>query len=116
VEPRLYGAISAKVRALRGVPIAIGGIEDHVHLLCSFDPTTAISYLVQQVKGASSHMMTHTVLGPDSFKWQGAYGAFTVGRDALDDVSAYILDQKRHHTESRVWPEWEQTWLLDAAA
>jgi putative transposase len=107
--------VTEKIPELRGIPIAIGGIEDHVHLLCSFDPTISIAYLVQQVKGSSSHLMTHEITGRESFKWQGAYGAFTVGRDSLEPVRDYILNQREHHAEQRLWPEWERTWLPDVA-
>lgn len=115
IEPRLYGAIQRKVRELRGVPIAVGGVEDHVHCLCSFHPTVAIAYLVQQIKGASSHLMTHEVIGLNEFKWQGAYGAFTVGADALPAVRAYILGQKEHHRSGDLWQEWEEVWMPDDA-
>jgi putative transposase len=114
VELRIYGTIQAKIRELRGVPIAVGGIEDHVHVLCSFDPTVAIAYLVQQLKGSSSHFVTHELDQAD-FKWQGAYGAFTVGFDALSTVRAYVLDQKAHHRDGSFWPDWEETGVLDEA-
>lgn len=113
VEPRLYSAIRSKVRELRGVPIAVGGVPDHVHLLCSFHPTVAISFLVQQVKGASSHLMTHEVPGMEGFKWQGAYGAFSVSKDALDSVEQYVLNQKRHHADHDLWDAWEQCQIPD---
>lgn len=113
MEPRLYGVIRAKARELRCVPIAIGGTENHLHFLCSFEPTTAIAKLVQQVKGVSSHLMTHAVENVESFKCQGAYGAFTVSNDAIEVVKAYILNQKRHHAEAQVWSDWERTWLPD---
>ena len=113
-EPRLYGAIQSKLRELRGIPIAIGGTDNHVHCLCMMHPTISIAYLVQQAKGASSHLMTYE-LGLQEFKWQGAYGAFTLGRDAVPTVRAYCLDQKRHHTAGDTWPEWEEVWMTDAA-
>jgi putative transposase len=72
----------------------------------------AVSYLVQQIKGASSHLLNHEV-APDRFKWQGAYGAFTVSRENLDGVKAYVLRQKEHHARNDVWPEWERVWLPD---
>jgi len=77
-EPRLYGAIVAKLRELGCRPIAVNGVPDHVHCLCQFPPTVAVSYLVQQVKGASSHLMTHEIVGKGEFKWRGSYGAFTL--------------------------------------
>ncbi len=39
IEGRLYAAIAAKCLELKCDMIAIGGIEDHVHLLVRF-PTT----------------------------------------------------------------------------
>src|SRR5437764_6929745 len=108
LEPRLYGAIQAKARELRCPPIATGGTSDHVHLLCRFDATVSIAYLVQQVKGSSSHLATHEVPGAATFRWQGSYGAFTIGRDAVPAVRAYVLNQKRRHAEQDVWLEREE--------
>lgn len=116
VEPRLYGAIQTKAREIRCVPIAVGGTENHVHFLCSFPPTITIAYLVQQVKGASSHLMSHEVSGMEDFKWQGAYGAFTVGQREIEVVKAYVLDQKRRHAVEDTWDEWEHCHIPDPPA
>jgi putative transposase len=113
IEVRLYGAIRSKLRQLKCVPIAAGGTADHVHCLCQFGPTLAISYLVQQVKGASSHLMTHEVPGAQDFKWQGAYGAFTVATEGVPGARAYILNQKKHHAKGDLWNEWEEISLPD---
>lgn len=109
-EPRLYEEMRSKVRELGCVPIAVGGTEDHVHLLCSYHANIAISYLVQQVKGSSSHLLTHAVSGMKQFKWQGAYGAFSVGRDGVEAVQDYVLNQRFRHADGRLWTEWEQVW------
>jgi putative transposase len=116
VEPRLYGAIRCKLRELGCAPIAVGGVEDHVHVLCQFPPTVAIAYLVGQVKGASSHLMNHEVLGIDAFKWQGSYGAFTLDRNGVTYVEAYVLAQKQHHADRTLWEDFERTWLPDDPA
>ena len=113
-EPRLHGAIRAKLNELKCVPIAIGGMPDHVHCLFGFPPTVALSHVVQQIKGSSSHFATHE-LGLAEFAWQGAYGAFTVGREDLEAVQAYVLGQRAHHSENTVWPEFEKTFLEDEA-
>ncbi len=52
----VYGAIVHQCEALKCTVIAIGGIEDHVHLLVGFPPTLAVSELVKKVKGTSSHL------------------------------------------------------------
>jgi putative transposase len=72
--------------------------------------------LVQQIKGASSHLMSHEVTPQRGFKWQGAYGAFTVGQDGLAAVKAYVLNQKQYHSSQDLWEDWERTWLPEGEA
>ncbi len=108
IEPRLYAAIAAKCRTLKCEPLAIGGIEEHVHLLARLHTTVAIATLVKEVKGSSSHLVTHEIAPRKFFKWQGAYGAFTLRKSEVPQVKAYILNQKQHHAENNVYDEWEK--------
>jgi len=112
-EDRLYGEILTKLNELKCKEIAARGTEDHVHLLCRFPRPLSISYLVQQVKGATSHLMSHAIPGVDWFKWQGSYGAFTVTRDDVPRVKEYVLRQKEHHRSGDLWPNWEHSWIPD---
>ncbi len=57
VRPRLYAAIAGKCRELKCVPLAIGGIADHVHLLVRLHTTVAVATLAKEVKGASGHIL-----------------------------------------------------------
>jgi len=109
VERQIYACIVAKCRELKCGPLAVGGIEDHVHLLVGFPPNLAVATLVGEVKGASSHLMTHKVQPDIFFKWQGAYGAFTVPKAGLRDVAEYIENQKAHHASRTLVDEWEQS-------
>jgi REP element-mobilizing transposase RayT len=113
IEARLYPAIVAKSHKLKCETIAIGGIEDHVHLLVRFPTTLTVATLLKEVKGASSHLVTHEITPDEFFKWQGAYGAFTVGKEGVDAATAYILNQKTHHAEEDLTIEWEQCELVD---
>jgi len=97
IEPRLYAAIAEKCRELQCHPIAIGGIQDHVHLLVRIPTTLSIADLAKGVKGSTSHLMTHVIASHSEFKWQGSYGAFTVSKSGVDRVAEYIRGQKVHH-------------------
>ncbi|HFQ92530.1 MAG TPA: IS200/IS605 family transposase [Anaerolineae bacterium] len=108
IESRLYASIAAKCRSLKCEPLAIGGIEDHVHLLTRFHTTITIAKLVKDVKGSSSHLVSHEIRPGEFFKWQGAYGAFTLRKSEVLQVKAYILNQKQHHAEGNVIEAWEQ--------
>jgi len=109
VEESLHQEIRAEFQRMQCVSLATGGTEDHVHCLVSFPVTETIAGIVKQVKGSSSHLMTHEFAGPDGFKWQGSYSAFTVTKNAVDRVREYVLGQKQHHSSGTIWPEWERT-------
>ncbi|HEY0015371.1 MAG TPA: transposase [Longimicrobium sp.] len=99
LHPRGGGAAQAEI-------IAIGGIEDHVHVLLRLPATVAIATLVKQLKGSSSHLANHEVL-PRGFKWQGGYSASSVSRRVLPIVRNYVLRQEEHHRDGTIYPDAE---------
>lgn len=68
-----------------------------MHVLVRLPTTVTLAGLVQQMKGASSHLATHRLGSSEGFKWQGAYAAFSVSGFLLPPVRDYILNQKEHH-------------------
>ncbi len=94
-----YRTFRAECRALNVVLIAVGGVEDHVHLLVRIPTTVSVAKLVNQLKGVSSRMITLRTDAP--FRWQGGYGVFSVRKSGVDQVVRYILDQERHHASPR---------------
>jgi putative transposase len=108
VELLIFPAILAKCQALKCEPVAIGGIEDHVHLLVRLDPAVSVSQLVKELKGSSSHLIGKQIPGGETFKWQGGYGAFSVGASEKDRVVNYIRNQKTHHRSGELERSWEE--------
>lgn len=97
VRARIYPMMQRHATDLGAEVIAMGGIEDHVHVLLRFPSRVAISELVRRMKGASSYLATQ-VMG-QLFRWQGTYGAFTLGERGLDRVRDYVLNQEAHHRD-----------------
>lgn len=113
-ERRVYRCIEASCVAMGAEVLALGGVEDHVHLLVQLPATLTVADLVKQVKGASAHLATHEVKSDHFFKWQGGYAAFSVGQRQLSAIRSYIAHQKEHHSANTVILEWEED--DDAAA
>lgn len=109
IQKVIYAAIIQQCEQLRCTVIAVGGIEEHVHLLTSFPPTLTLSDLIKQMKGSSSHLITHEMKPREFFKWQGSYGAFSVSHNAIDKVADYIRNQAVHHRQKSIIPTWEVT-------
>jgi putative transposase len=107
IRDRIYPMIQHHAANLGAQVIAIGGIEDHVHVLARFPSTLTISMLVQRMKGASSYLATQ-VMG-ELFRWQGSYGAFTVSERGVERVRDYVLNQEAHHRDGTTHPWLEAT-------
>lgn len=73
---------------------AIGGVEDHVHLLVELPPSIAIAKAVNLVKSNSSKWLNETRRG---FAWQKDYAAFSVSASNVTAVARYIHNQEAHH-------------------
>ena len=107
IQKNIYGAIIKHCEELRCTLIAVGGVEDHIHLLTGLPPTLSVSNLIKNIKGSSSHLVTHDIKPGEFFKWQGSYGAFTVSYDGIDKVASYIRNQAIHHQQKSTIPTWE---------
>jgi hypothetical protein len=49
------------------------------------------------LKGGSSRWIKGTLPQMRGFAWQDGYGAFTVSKSNLSEVTAYIQNQPEHH-------------------
>lgn len=93
---RLHAYLGGVVKNADGVPEAIGGVEDHVHLLVGLRATAILANVVRDVKAVSSRWV-HEEIGDRAFSWQEGYGAFTVSTSQCDVVREYIEKQEEHH-------------------
>ena len=82
------------LRGLGAVPLAVGGVADHVHVLIGIKATHAVSDLVREAKKASTEWVRGEI-GLRSFQWQEGYAALSVGE--IGAVAAYIENQEAHH-------------------
>jgi len=49
---RFHQYLGGTIRGLEGVPLKVGGVEDHVHLLIGLKPVHRISDFVRELKKA----------------------------------------------------------------
>ena len=110
VEEQAYALIRQQCTTLDAKVIAIGGVENHVHLLVSLPVTLNIVDFIKPVKGVSSRVLNETFGRPAwSFKWQGRYGAITVCPSHVGLIRGYVGGQKRRHADGTLWASCEKT-------
>ena len=106
-ERRVYRCLEATSAELGCEVLALGGVEDHIHMVVRMPATLSVAELVKRLKGASSHLMTHEVAPDDFFKWQGGYAAFSAGIRHLPPLCDYVRGQKEHHRLGTLIPAYE---------
>jgi putative transposase len=91
MQGRLWAYIAAICQKNKIFVHAIGGTDDHIHILLQLSPTLALAQAILLIKAYSSKWMGK------SFTWQKGYGAFSVSASIVPAVVRYIQDQERHH-------------------
>lgn len=95
--PRVFQYIGGIVRSLKGVPMAVGGMPDHIHILSSLPKTMSIADFVMNIKKSSSKWIKGLGEKHSSFAWQDGYGIFSVSYSIRNHVVGYIMHQVEHH-------------------
>ncbi len=94
-EPaKLWAYVAGVARNLHYEPLAIGGTENHVHVLVRLPADVSVSEATQKLKSNSSRWLRKAGPWPG---WQEGYGAFSVSPSNVDAVRRYIQNQAEHH-------------------
>lgn len=91
---RYLGGICAN---LHSPSLAIGGVADHVHLLCRLGKAISIADLLRELKRDSSKWIKAEGVGLEDFSWQQGYGAFSISPAHVEGLKHYIFNQEDHH-------------------
>lgn len=103
----LYYQMNQTISNARGVVHAIGGIEDHVHLLVEMPKDKALADLMREVKTSATHWLkANNKSKYGQFEWQTGYGAFTLSLANFEIVKNYIGKQEEHHSQHSSKDEW----------
>ena len=88
--------------------IIIGGVEDHVHILCLLSRKFAIMKLIEEAKTETSKWLKKQSPDLSNFAWQGGYGAFSVSESNIPQVKTYIANQEQHHKRTTFQDEFRE--------
>jgi putative transposase len=108
-ERALYRCIIQEAEKLECVVCALGGVEDHVHLLLKISSKHAPAFLIKQIEGVSSRFLHDQFPDTGGLRWQEGYGVFSVTPTQIQPVIAYIQNQKQHHADGTLHHRWEAT-------
>lgn len=97
LQPRLWVNLGKIARENSMHALAIGGTDDHVHLLLAIPSEMTVVAAVEKLKEKSLEWIHQQFPLYRYFAWQRGYGAFSVSVSRKDVVVEYIKNQKLHH-------------------
>ena len=108
-ERAVHRCIIQEAERLECVLCALGGIEDHVHLLLKVPSKLAPAHIIKQIKALSSRFLHDEFPETEGLFWQEGYGVFSVTPGQRQPVIDYIQNQKQHHANGTIHSRWEAT-------
>jgi len=96
----LHAYLGGISKTLECPPIIVGGVEDHVHLLCRFGRTITQADWVKEIKRVSNGWLKDQGGDYADFEWQNGYADFSVSQSSLEKVTKYISTQEEHHRKA----------------
>ena len=97
VLEKVHAYLAGICNQMESPALIVGGIEDHVHILCNQSKNVALKDLIQNVKQDSSKWIKRQWPNLNQFYWQQGYGAFSLSPPHVDKVRHYIATQEDHH-------------------
>jgi REP element-mobilizing transposase RayT len=96
MQPGLWAYIGGIARKNGFLALAVGGTENHAHVLLGIPAGLPVAKAVPLIKAGSSKWLREQ-RGLELFGWQEAYGAFTIGASQIAKTVSYIQNQPAHH-------------------
>ena len=94
---KLFAYIDGIIVNNKSLVVKIGGVSDHIHILCTHPRTVTTAKLVEEIKRCSSRWLKTLNSYYINFAWQGGYAVFSVSASQVDVVEKYIINQNEHH-------------------
>ena len=94
---RMHRYIAGICKNLKCPVLIVGGVEDHVHILCRLGNTVNIAELIRDLKRDSSKWIKSEQPQLSEFHWQNGYGGFSLSPSHLEPLKHYIANQEEHH-------------------
>jgi putative transposase len=108
-EKQLYNHIRKLLEKDFGCNVdIINGTADHVHISFLQNQNYSLAEIVKNIKGNSSHWINQSKFLKAKFAWQTGYGAFSVSESMINEVRAYIANQKEHHRKMSFAEEYKR--------
>jgi len=98
IESRVHHYLQHQTLKTKGLFFhAVGGTDDHVHLVATIPPSLLISEWIGRLKGGGSFHINHEIANRKLLDWQMGYGVVSFATKDLPWIIEYVKNQREHH-------------------
>jgi putative transposase len=108
IRNECHAYLAGACRNLGSPSLIVGGVEDHIHILCFLSKVQPISDLIRELKRESSQWLKTKGPELESFYWQSGYGAFSISPSHVQGLKEYIAKQEDHHRQETFQDEFRR--------
>ena len=108
IHERVHAYLATVCKNQQAPSLRVGGVEDHVHIVCRMGKVTPIADLIKALKRESSKWIKTQGPGLSNFYWQSGYGAFSVSPFHVDALVQYVEKQEEHHKQESFKDEYRR--------
>ena len=105
---RMHSYIGQLVNNTGCKVIRVGGMPDHVHVVCTLSREVTMAHLVEELKRNSSRWIKTLDEDYKWFAWQNGYAVFSVSQSVIDKTVTYVNNQREHHAKVSFQDEYLQ--------
>ena len=106
IRSEMHAYLGGTCNELECPVLTVGGVADHVHILCALSRNLSIAKVVGDIKRGSSKWIKTKGRMLTKFSWQNGYAVFSVGESDVERVRQYILGQEDHHRKKTFQDEY----------
>ena len=96
LRDQTHAYLAGICKNLEAPALIVGGVADHVHILCRQSKNLAVAVLVRELKRESSKWIKEQAPALAEFRWQAGYGAFSISPSHVKLLPPYIANQEEH--------------------
>ncbi|MDA3852896.1 MAG: IS200/IS605 family transposase [Bacteroidales bacterium] len=90
IQEHLFDYLGGICKKLECNPVKVGGLLDHIHILCLLNRKVSQATLLEELKKGSSKWIKTIDEKYHNFYWQNGYGIFSVNPKEIGVVIKYI--------------------------
>jgi len=108
IRQPLFEHLGQAAIELNTTAMAVGGVDDHVHMLLDVGRKESVADVVQGIKVRATSWLKEFSPSIGTTCWQEGYGVFSVGFSNVQVVAKYIAEQEKHHQKQTSQEEWDE--------